>query len=444
MNSDHSEIAVETTEPSKEIPAKPSSKQRQGQGQQQDRGRESGARGGGSGLAWLALLVALAAVAGTAWMAWQGQVSGDIAVERMQADIGRLEGNDSRLSGQLGELSESLESLSSISSVDPLAQLDDRLAADRAQLQGLQESIGDQVALTRAQQQAVDALHARLLAAEALLTEVSGRERDARGELDLAEADYLLRLASERLQLFSDVAAADHALSLADSNLAALDNPAYLGVRQSIAAARGDLAAVETPDITALAGQLDALQKAVPSLPFPAADPPAAPSAPAAEQGWWEKLKATFASLVTVRRSTEEENRRISLLDQDLIRQRAWLQLEAAHLALMRRDQQAFGSALQRVQATSAEWFDPASSAVRSFESSLVQLGGTDIAVAWPDISGPWAQLRLLRSARTVPVPMPDGAAAPAQQGSAHGGSAGDGVEPVGGPPPDDSPDDKR
>jgi uroporphyrin-3 C-methyltransferase len=438
VNSDHSEIAVEATEPKKQTPEKPLLNQ----GQQKDRGQESRDRGSGSGLAWLALLVALGAAAGTAWIWWQGQVSGDIAAERMQADIERLEGNDSRLTGQLGELSDSLESLSSISSVDPLAELDDRLAADRAQLLGLQESIGDQVALTRAQQQAVDALHARLLAAEAMLTEVSGRERDARGELDLAEVDYLLRLASERLQLFSDVAAADHALSLADSNLAALDNPAYLGVRQAIANARGDLAAVESPDIPAMAGRLDALQKAVPALPFPATDVPLAPSAPATDDGWWEKLKATFASLVTVRRSTEEENQRIGLLDQDLIRQRVWLQLEAAHLALMRRDQQAFGSALQRAQATSAEWFDPASSAVQSFESSVAQLEGTVIAVAWPDISGPWTQLRLLRSARTVPAPIANPAVAPAEPESGDRRSSGDGAEFESEPPSENGPDD--
>jgi len=418
VNSDHPEIAAEQGGNLAETPTKPSRTQEP----QSAPGQESKSGGGGTALAFLALLVALAAAAGTAWMWWQDRVSGDTVSATLQADLARLEISDSRLAGQLEELSRGLESLSATSSADPLADLDNRLSTDRAQVQAVQDSLAEQIALTRAQQQAVDALHARLLAAEAKLAEASGRELDARSELDLAEVDYLLRLASERLQLFADIAGADRALALADSNLAAMDNPAYLGVRQAIATARGDLAGVAAPDVAVIAGQLDALQKAVPNLPFPAADVPAATASPVESDGWWEKLKATFASLVTVRRSTDEENRRISLLDQDVVRQRVWLQLEAAHLALMRRDQPAFGSALQRVQATSAEWFDPASSAVQSFQSSLQQLEATDITLALPDISQPWAQLRVIRAARPAPPPLASPPAAsqePAQAESA-------------------------
>jgi uroporphyrin-3 C-methyltransferase len=430
VNSDHSEIAVDAAEPSAESSEKPL------QQQEREPGQATRVRGSGTALALLALLLALAAAAGTGWLWWQDRVSSDVAGERLQAGITDLEGKYSRLSSRLDQVSAALDSLATAPAVDPLAGLDQRLSEDRAQVRALQESLGEQVALTRAQQQAVDALHARLLAAEAMLAEASGRELDARGELDLAEVDYLLRLASERLQLFSDIAAADRALSLADSNLAALDNPAYLGVRQAIANARGDLAQAETPDMLAISGQLDALQKTVPTLPFPASEMPTAASTPPADEGWWEKLKATFASLVTVRRSTEEENRRIGLLDQDFVRQRVWLQLEAAHLALMRREQQAFGSALQRVQETTAEWFDAASPAVQSFQSAVAALEATDITVDWPDISEPWAQLRLVRSARMAPAALTSPAAAPAGQEP-----AGEGAPASDEPPPDDSPD---
>jgi uroporphyrin-3 C-methyltransferase len=430
VNSDQSEIAVDAAEPSAKSPEKPLRQQ------EREPGQESRVRGGGTALALLALVLALVAAAGAGWLWWQDQVSGDVAGERLQAGITDLDGKYSRLSGRLDQVSAALDSLATAPAVDPLAELDQRLSEDRAQVRALQESLGEQVALTRAQQRAVDALHARLLAAEAMLAETAGRELDARGELDLAEVDYLLRLASERLQLFSDIAAADRALSLADSNLAALDNPAYLGVRQAIANARGDLAQAETPDVLAISGQLDALQKAVPSLPFPSSETPAAASTPPADEGWWEKLKATFASLVTVRRSTGEENRRIGLLDQDVVRQRVWLQLEAAQLALMRREQQAFGYALQRVHETTAEWLDPASPAVQSFQSSVAVLEATDITVDWPDISEPWAQLRLVRSARMAPAGMTGPAAAPAEQEPAgEGAPAGDE------PPLDDSPD---
>jgi uroporphyrin-3 C-methyltransferase len=368
-------------------------------------------RRGGSALALLALLIALGAAAGSTWIWWQGQLSGETEGDRLSSEISRLESNDSRLSSQLQDLGKALESLSAAGGSDRLEALQARLSEDRAQLRALQQTVQEQGALTASQQKAVDVMHGRLLATEAALAEVSGRELNARGELDLAEVDYLLRLASERLQLFSDRPSADRALVLADAHLAALDNPAYLGVRQAIAKARSELGAVDVPDDLAITGQLDDLQKAIPALPFPEASVPQAHAAPDAEQGWWAKFKATFASLVTVRRSTEEENRRISLQDQDIIRQRLWLQLDAAYLALMRHDQRAFGHALERARGSLADWFDPASTEVQGFQASLAELLALRVEVEWPDISAPWSMLQLVRSARGVPTPAPAPAA---------------------------------
>jgi uroporphyrin-3 C-methyltransferase len=395
-------------------------------------------RRGGSALALLALLIALAAAAVSGWTWWQGQLAGDTEGDRLSSEISRLESNDSRLSAQLQDLGKAVESLSAASGSDRLEALQARLSEDQAQLQALRQNVQEQAALAASQQRAVDVMHGRLVAAEAALADVSGRELNARGELDLAEVDYLLRLASERLQLFSDPVSADRALLLADSHLAALENPGYLGVRQAIAEARVDLGAVDVPDDLGIAGQLDAMQKAIPALPFPQATVSQASAAPDAEEGWWAKLKATFASLVTVRRSTEEENRRISLQDQDYIRQRLWLQLEVAYLALMRHDQQAFSHALERARGSLADWFDPAGTEVKSFHASLAALQALRVEVEWPDISAPWSLLQLVRSAGATlaPVPRP---AAPRQQPPPVS------AEPESGPgPAEDLPDEEQ
>ena len=65
---------------------------------------------------------------------------------------------------------------------------------------------------------------------------------------DIAEIDFLLRVANERLQLFSDPLAADLALQAADVQIEALDDPMYLSVRQRIASSRQALAAVPRID----------------------------------------------------------------------------------------------------------------------------------------------------------------------------------------------------
>jgi uncharacterized protein HemX len=365
--------------------------------------QEQQKRGGGV-LAFFAFLMALAALAGTAWLWWQSESSGTADSDRLKSEVARLESNDSRLSAQLQELRGAVEAGSDSTGAEQVEELLGRMSDDQAELESLRQTLQEQVALTRSLQLSADAIHGRLLAAEAALSEAAVRKVDAPSALDLAEVDYLLRMASERLQLFGDPDGADQALALADMQLAARDNPAYLGVRQALAVARQDLAAVVVPDDLAISGELHAIQKAVPGLPFHQSSPTAAGAVPEQDAGWWEKLKSTFASLVTVRRSTEEENRRISLQDEDYVRQQLWLQMEVARLALMRRDQAAFRSELGQAQALLLEWFDPDSREVQSVGARLEELLALNVTVAWPDISAPWTMLKQIRAVQAVPL----------------------------------------
>jgi uroporphyrin-3 C-methyltransferase len=280
--------------------------------------------------------------------------------------------------------------------------------------------------VTRSLQAAGESEHSRLIAAEAALAELSRRELDAPGELDVAEVDYLLRLANERLTLFGDTQAADRALALADSHLAAMDNPAYLVVRQEISAARRKLASVDAPDPVDVASRIDTLQEAIPGLPFRGGEALDSGAAEADGSSWWERLKSTLAGLVTIRRSTAEENLELSLEDKDFVRQRLWMQLEAAHLALLRRDEDAFRDALTRARKTVATWFEPGSGAVQSFDGGLAELAGTSLRADLPDISGPWSTLRLLRGGGTSQPPADAGGGAEPPGGDA--AATGDGA----------------
>ena len=360
-------------------------------------------RSGGSAWALLALFFALAALAGTGWMWWQDRLSAGQERQALAAslagEIARLEDSDGALSARLDGVQATLEALAAEAGGGAsLANLRNGMAADRERLERLEQSLREQTALARSLQAATDALHTRLLAAEAGMGQLSARNLDAAGELDLAEVDYLLRLASERLQLFSDPAAADRALDLADRHLAALDDPAHLGVRQAIATARRDLAGLALPDYLQVAARLDEIQAGIARWPF-AGDSASASTAGADEgtdSGWWARLKSTLASLVTVRRSAAT-GPALSLEDKDYLRQRVWLQLEIAHLSLMRRDQQAFRAALARVQDSLAAWFDPADDAVRAAGRSLVELAAMNLDAELPDITEPWNTLRLIR-----------------------------------------------
>ena len=109
---------------------------------------------------------------------------------------------------------------------------------------------------------------------------------------------------------------------------------------------------------------------------------------------------------MTVRRSTDDENQRISLEDKDYVRQRIWLQLEISHLALMRRDQQAFRNSLERVRGSLADWFVQ-DGAFQAVDADIEALLVIDIEVEVPDITAPWSTLRLLRNSTPAPAIAP-------------------------------------
>jgi uroporphyrin-3 C-methyltransferase len=361
----------------------------------------------GGFLVFLAFLFSLAALALAAWTWWQGQASGSEATERVYAEIARLEGSDSELGLKIKAVRDEVDALSSEDVDAAFRAMQQRMEDDRVKMAGVEQAMAEQLALSRSLQAAANSMQARLQAAEAAVAGLSTLELDAGGELDLAEVDYLLRLANERLKLFADPGAADDALEVADMHLAALNNPMYLGVRQDIASARTELAAVEMPDYLEIAMQLDSVQAAIPSLVFIEEEAVAAETAPDEEEGWWGKTRGAFSSLVTVRRSTDQENERISLEDRDFVRQRVWLGLEVAHLGLMRRDQSEFHGSLERVRETIGAWFAPGLGSWDEVEGAIDALLTVDIEVDVPDITAPWNTLRLLRSTQQAAPPAP-------------------------------------
>jgi uroporphyrin-3 C-methyltransferase len=354
-------------------------------------------RRSGSGLAFFALLAALAAVAGTAWLWWQGSAGPGEESARSADELARLGSSQNEISQQIQALRTRVDSLESSDSGSALAGLQSRTDAQQATVSGLRQSMADQVALTRSLQSALEAMQSRLLAAEAGLADIATLDLDGRGELDLAEVDYLLRLANERLQLFSDPRAADRALELAEMHLAAMDSPMYLGVRQRIAEARVALSDVTLPDMFEITRKLDEVQSSLASIPFKGdQDPEAEAPGPDAE-GWWAKVKRVFSGLVTVRRSAPEDDELLSLDDKDFVRQGLWLQLEAARLSLIRNNQDAFIEALQRAQNTLRNWFEPGGDEFGSSNRALDELLQLNIEPEMPDITAAWSTLRTIR-----------------------------------------------
>jgi uroporphyrin-3 C-methyltransferase len=371
-------------------------------------------RRGGGALPLLAFVFSVAALAVAGWMWWQDQAGVEQQEQRVVAELSRLDGRNDELSLKLNQVRDEVNSLAAGDVGAEFRAMQSRLETDRKKLDATEASINQQLEMSRSLQAAARSMQGRLVAAEGALAGLTTRDMNASSELDIAEVDYLLRLANERLKLFYDPVAAEQALEVADMHLDALDNPMYLGVRQEIAAARRSLSDIDMPDYLQIANELDDIQGLLASLPFQGEDPPAATATEAEAEGWWEKLKGVFGGLVTVRRSTDEENQRVSLQDKDLIRQRVWLQLEIAHLALMRRDQEAFRNSLARAEESIASWFDSGDGNYSTVTQGISKLKAVEIRVDVPDITPPWSTLRMLRSSQSQPIVAPQQAQQPA------------------------------
>jgi len=349
-------------------------------------------RGGMVG--WLALLLALFVAGFNGWQWWLGrQAEGD--QEQATAELQQLRGSQAelakRLDGAEAKLGEADATASDLQGVhQDLTRLQGRVD-EAANLAGADAEAMEGLGTKQAE------LERRVGGVESAVAALATRGETTETRVELAEVDFLLRTANERLQLFRDARTAGRSLGLADAQLEALDDPLYLPVRRAIADARLALEAMPKPDVVGLTARLGRLQAEAAHLPF-AGETAALATAREAqpETGIWARFKAALASLVTVRRRVPDESL-VNLEDKDYVRQGLWLQLESARLALMRGDDQAWRQSLDRAAATLKQYFEPADAGVGTAQKELDSLRQVSLDIPLPDISAPWAQLRLLR-----------------------------------------------
>jgi len=355
----------------------------------------------GTAIAILALLVAMAAVLATGWQWWQTRTA--VPDEDSQtAAISQLQETQQNISNTLASVEKRLAESHSPVTADELSRREERLETVETQLAGLLGQVGQDESALSALQGSVRSLEQRLSTTESGLVSVAAASQRSSVDMDIAEIDFLLRTASERLQLFADPLAADIALQAADVQIEALNDPMFLSVRQRIAEARQALAMVPAVDRVKLAARITDLQSRISSLPFRGeVETHMQPTVPE-DAGWWESFKQTLSSLVTVRRRVPEDRSMLTLEDKDYLRQGLWLQLESARLALMRNDSAVYNSSLARVDATVRQFFKNGASEVQAVLLETAGLEQVNVAPAMPDISGPWAQLRQIRDSRRL------------------------------------------
>ena len=364
----------------------------------------------GFGTAFLALL-SLAAVAAVGYLYWR--VEG----------IAGSGGIESRLGGEIARLERELAGVRSMS---------------RSGMDELQSNAADLAQTLAAYRESLDGLRAALSAEDR-----SDRSLDPKA-WRIAEVEYLLRIANNRLLMERDTRAADRMLESADAILEELDDYALHDVRALIAEERMTLVNTNAANAQSIFLTLEAMKDALPELPLKqpqyferkdvsgsertggrSADRPgrtfreigATPDTASDEE-----VAASDPEPRSIGRALQDRfyglfefRTRESIPPRPLIRPEEAiylelnlrLALERAQLAMLRADQTLFATSLNGARKWLDEYVDPDHAATQRIAQDLDRLLSLDIEQPMPDISGSLARLRELQNRQPDAEPAP-------------------------------------
>lgn len=295
-------------------------------------------RGGGSiALALLLSLIAVGAAGYVGWQQWQQAqttAADGRGVDSLQQRVSTLESTVSGISGERDSLSQ---------------RLNDAAAVNRS----LREELLGQAQRTRNLEDAV-----------AKLAEKSLSSHDT---MLLNETESLLRMAGERYRLFHDAQGAAAAYALADQTLAAVNDSAFTGLRQSIDAEREALARSQPVSQANALQQLITLRGNLDTLPLKRLD--RADQAPAPDA--WSRIGHALASVITIQR---DNGAPLAVADARFARELAKLDLAQAQAALLAHDSSGYQAALKRVDGSLSTAFDLSAPDVQQARQSIAAL----------------------------------------------------------------------
>ncbi|HVJ61941.1 MAG TPA: uroporphyrinogen-III C-methyltransferase [Tahibacter sp.] len=233
---------------------------------------------------------------------------------------------------------------------------------------------------------------------EDAIANLADKRLSGHDSLLLNEAELVLLLAKERFELFRDSAAAERAYRLADTALAAVEDPAFATVRETLAVELRELAELKQAPQGGGIAELERLRQSLPSL-----DTTQSAGAPTQS-----RLARVLGQFVRVSHTGEAG---VAARDPVLLRGLIGLDLRAAELALLERNDTALHEALARARAQIAGAFDANAANVQHALATLDRLGAAAPPPAAVELGATLKELRNLRSTHTLSTGAPrDGA----------------------------------
>lgn len=226
-----------------------------------------------------------------------------------------------------------------------------------------------------------------------------------RGDLMVADAEYLLSIANQKLHLIGDVKAVLAAMEAADQRLHDSGDPGVFKVREVLAGEINQLKGVQPPDIVGISAKLLALEAKVPEIPLflPHSDrakehheqpKEAEPAAEGEGGGLLDSTLKDLKGLVTVRHTDRPVQAVLLPEEVEALRQILLLKLEMARTSLLRGDDALYKSNIESAQSWLHEHFDHDAALTQGATEEIKALQAMPIRIPFPDISQSLAMLR--------------------------------------------------
>lgn len=267
----------------------------------------------------------------------------------------------------------------------------------------------------QAEQQAVaDRVDQRLDQIDRTLVELKSTAGLKSRDWQIAEVEYLLRLANQRILVEREVDGAVGLLGAADNILREAEGISAHSVRQAIAADLARLQSVVKVDVDGvflkIGAQIDLVdqlkQKRLSFELIAAHDnTPAVIRSDDTQSGWLDRIEnfaqrvaVKLGQLVDYRRGNERVDPILPPEEEYYLRQNLTLKLEQTQIALLKGNQTAFQYGLADSIKWVSKYFDPDDLTTKAMLGTLGELKSIEVAQRLPDISGSLLQARQLLS----------------------------------------------
>ncbi len=217
----------------------------------------------------------------------------------------------------------------------------------------------------------------------------------------LQKAAYLISMAQLTLNWDKTTLPAISLLQSADLLVKSLNNPQFIGVRQSINNEVTSLEAVRQIDTTGILAKLGSLSLAIEKLPLKKAIKKQTNNVKNKEldktQSKWQqvldKSLAKLSSVIIIRRHNINFKPLISKQDKQLIIRQLQLSLKQAQWALIHHQQQVYKFNLTQIDSSLNEYFDLNATATKAVMTSIIDLNEQNISPTLPNINRSYLQI---------------------------------------------------